>query len=113
VLFLYSAVMGETEEDAQAKFKRYAADENFLHSKLALVSGFSDIDLAQFPLDKPLPEDLTTNGETASFARFSQLGSGKTLAEVIRADVVDIVGTPEQVADHMATMMEEVGVTAS
>lgn len=109
VLFLYSAVMGETEEDAQAKFKRYAADENFLHSKLALVSGFSDIDLAQFPLDKPLPEDLTTNGETASFARFAQLGSGKTLAEVIRDDVVDIVGTPEQVADHMATMMEEVG----
>lgn len=110
MLFLYSAVMGETEEDAQAKFKRYAADENFLHSKLALVSGLSDIDLAQFPLDKPLPEDLTTNGETASFARFSQLGSGKTLAEVIRDDIVDIVGTPEQVADHMATMMEEVGV---
>lgn len=109
VLFLFSAVMGETEEEAQAKFKRYAAEESFLHAKLALVSGFSDIDLSKYPWDKPLPVDLTTNGETASFNRFAQLGSRKPLSQLVQDDVVDIVGTPEQVADHMAQVMEEVG----
>jgi alkanesulfonate monooxygenase SsuD/methylene tetrahydromethanopterin reductase-like flavin-dependent oxidoreductase (luciferase family) len=109
VLFLFSAVMGETEEEAQAKFRRYATDESFIHRKLALVSGFSSIDLSKFPLDKALPEDLTTNGETASFMRFAQLGSGKPLSQLVQEDVVDIVGTPEQCADHMATVMEEVG----
>lgn len=109
VLFLFSAVMGETEEEAQAKFKRYAEEESFIHSKLTLVSGFSDIDLSQFPLDQPLPLDLTTNGETASLMRFAQLGSGKPLSQLVKEDVVDVVGTPEQCADYMAQVMEEVG----
>lgn len=109
LLFLFSAVMGDTEEEAQARFNHRVEEKSFIDSKLALVSGFSEIDLSKYPLDEPLPVDLTTNGETASFNRFAQLGSGKPLKQLVRDDVVDVIGTPEQVADYMAKMMEEVG----
>ena len=109
VLFLFSPVMGETEEEAKLKYARCVAQQRFIDRRLALISGITDIDFSQFPMDKPLPEDLTTNGESTSLKRFAQFGSGKTLRECIEDGAADVVGTPEQVADHMKEVMEEVG----
>ncbi len=112
VLFLFAPVLGETEEDAKAKDTRGLATRRFQERALSLYSALSDIDLSQFDLDKPLPE-LTTNGETTSLARFAQFGSGKTLRQVVmeggKGTSVEAVGTPDQVAERMAEVMEEVG----
>jgi FMN-dependent oxidoreductase (nitrilotriacetate monooxygenase family) len=109
VLFLFSPVMGETEEEAKAKYARNVAQQRFVDRRLALISGITDIDFSQFPMDKPLPEDLTTNGESTSLKRFAQFGSGKTLRQCVEEGAADVVGTPEQVADHMKQVMDEVG----
>jgi long-chain alkane monooxygenase len=112
VLFLFAPVLGDTEEEAKAKDARGLAARRFQERALSLYSALSDIDLSQFDLDKPLPE-LTTNGETTSLARFAQFGSGKTLRQVVmeggKGTSVEAVGTPDQVADRMADVMEEVG----
>lgn len=109
ILFLFSPVMGETEEEAKAKYARCVAQQRFVDRRLALISGITDIDFSKFPMDKPLPEDLTTNGESTSLKRFAQFGSGKTLRQCVEEGAADVVGTPEQVAEHMKQVMEEVG----
>jgi hypothetical protein len=50
--------MGETEEEAKAKYARNVAQQRFVDRRLALISGITDIDFSQFLMDKPLPEDL-------------------------------------------------------
>jgi hypothetical protein len=46
-------------------------------------------------MDKPLPEDLTPNGESISLKHFTQFGSGKTphLAEVGRDSIAALEPT--------------------
>jgi FMN-dependent oxidoreductase (nitrilotriacetate monooxygenase family) len=113
VLFLFSPVMGETEEEAIMINERGMSQSRFTLRRLALISGITDIDFSQFDMDKPLPEDLTTNGELSSLKRFAQLGSGKTLRQLVKergkSGCVDVVGTPDQVAEKMGEIMEDVG----
>ncbi|HEX9465404.1 MAG TPA: NtaA/DmoA family FMN-dependent monooxygenase [Alphaproteobacteria bacterium] len=109
ILFLYAPVMGETEESAKATFERGAAQPRFIERRLVMMSGITDIDFSKFDIDKPLPENLTTNGESTSLKRFAQFGSGKPVRQLVKEGTVDFVGTPDQVADHMAQVMEEVG----
>jgi long-chain alkane monooxygenase len=112
VLYLFAPVMGETEEEAQNKNLRGISSQRFIDRVLGLYGGITDIDFSKFDLDKPLPE-LTTNGEASSLAKFIQYGSGKTLRQCVieggTGACLDAVGTPEQIADKMAEVMEEVG----
>lgn len=109
VLFLFAPVMGETEQEAKEKYQRSVAQQRFIDRRLGLISGITDIDFSKFPMDKPLPEDLTTNGESSSLKRFAQFGSGKTLMQCIEEGAADVVGTPEQCAEKMGEIMNEVG----
>jgi FMN-dependent oxidoreductase (nitrilotriacetate monooxygenase family) len=113
VLYLFSPVMGETEEEAKMVNERGMSQRQFAERRLSLMSGITDIDFSKFDMDKPLPEDLTTNGESSSLQRFAQLGSGKTLRQLIKeggkSSSVEVVGTPDQVAAKMGEIMEEVG----
>jgi FMN-dependent oxidoreductase (nitrilotriacetate monooxygenase family) len=111
VLFLVAPVLGETEDEARAKAQRVAESEYHIVQTLALISSVTDIDFSQFDLDEPLPE-LTTNGERGSLDKFAQWGSGKTLRQLATENVVDsveLVGTPDQVADQMGEVMDAVG----
>lgn len=112
VLYLFSPIMGETEEEALTRQAREMSSQKHIDRALGLYSGITDIDLSQFDLDKPLPP-LTTNGESTSLAKFAQFGSGKTLRECIieggSGTSIQAVGTPEQVADIMIGAMEDVG----
>jgi len=112
VLYLFAPVLGETRDEAEAKNQRGLASRRFQEHALAMHSALSGIDLSQFDLDKPLPE-MTTNGSIASLAGFAQFGSGKTLRQVIveggKSSAIEAVGTPDEVADHMAAAMAEVG----
>jgi alkanesulfonate monooxygenase SsuD/methylene tetrahydromethanopterin reductase-like flavin-dependent oxidoreductase (luciferase family) len=108
-----SPVLGETEDEARAKQARMSDSEYFVEQALAGISSVTDIDFAQFDLDAPLPE-ITTNGERGSLDKFAQWGSGKTLRQLVLdaggvADSVELVGTPDQVAERMGEVMDDVG----
>jgi long-chain alkane monooxygenase len=111
VLFLVYPFLGETSEEAKAKYQRVVGSDNFIHAALASVGQITDIDFSQFELDEPLPY-ITTNGEQGSLDKFAQWGSGKTLRQLAseRFDSgLNLIGTPDEVADRMGQAMEEIG----
>ncbi len=112
VLYQLAPILGETEAEAFAINERGLSSPRQVDRVLGLYSALTDIDFAQFDLDKPLPA-LTTNGEATSLAKFTQHGSTKPLRQLIRegskGTCVDLIGTPEQVAARMGEIMAEVG----
>jgi FMN-dependent oxidoreductase (nitrilotriacetate monooxygenase family) len=113
VLFLAAPVLGETEEEAREKYQRGVSSKSFIEQTLALFGSFTDIDFSQYDLDKPLPGKLTTNGEQGSLDAFQQFGSGKTLRQLTVENgpqsSIELIGTPDQVAEKMGATMEAVG----
>lgn len=114
VLFLIYPILAETDDEAHAKHRRLVTSPAFVEMALASVSSVTDIDFSQFDLDQPLPM-LTTNGEQGSLDKFAQWGSGKTLRE-LAADrfgglppELELIGSPETVAERMGAIMEGVG----
>ncbi|HWZ07169.1 MAG TPA: LLM class flavin-dependent oxidoreductase, partial [Bradyrhizobium sp.] len=111
VLFLVYPFLGETSDEAKAKYQRMVASDSFIHAALASVGQITDIDFSQFDLDEPLPR-ITTNGEQGSLDKFAQWDSGKTLRQLAseRFDSgLNLIGTPDEVADRMGQAMEEIG----
>ncbi len=113
VLFVVTPVLGETEKEAVERKLRADSDPDFIMQALASISSVTDIDFSQFDLDKPLPP-LKTNGERGSLDKFAQWGSGKTLRQLVLdaggvSDSIELVGTPDQVAEKMGEAMEGVG----
>jgi FMN-dependent oxidoreductase (nitrilotriacetate monooxygenase family) len=114
VLFLVSPTLGGTEEEARAKQARAAESRYAIETTLAGISSVTGIDFSKFDLDEPLPEGLTTNGERGSLDKFAQWGRGKTLRQLVAdrlnaSGCIELVGTPDQVAETMGAAMEEVG----
>jgi FMN-dependent oxidoreductase (nitrilotriacetate monooxygenase family) len=115
VLFCITPTLGETEEEAHAKYQRIVSSDHFITDTLSSISAITEIDFAQFDLDKPLPEKLVTNGESGTLDKFQQWGSGKTLRELVvdggggLVSSVELIGTPDQVAERMGEVMTEVG----
>ena len=114
VFFCITPTLGETEEEAQAKHQRMINSDRFIEQSLAFIAGVTDIDFSKFDLDQPLPH-LTTNGEQGSLDKFAQWGSGKTLRQLVieasggLVSSIELIGTPDQVAQRMGEAMEEVG----
>ena len=115
VLFCVTPALGDTDKDAHERHQRQLSAPSFIQDMLASISAITEIDFAQFDLDKPLPEKLVTNGESGSLDKFQQWGSGKTLRELVVdgaggvVSSVELIGTPDQVATKMGEVMEEVG----
>lgn len=115
VMFCVTPTLGETDDEARAKYERMLNSPHFITDTLASLSAITEIDFAQYDLDKPLPEKLVTNGESGTLDKFQQWGSGKTLKELVVAgggglvSSVELVGTPDTVAERMGEVMEEVG----
>jgi alkanesulfonate monooxygenase SsuD/methylene tetrahydromethanopterin reductase-like flavin-dependent oxidoreductase (luciferase family) len=107
-------VLGETDAEARQKQQRMVQRPNFIEQILAIISAITDIDFAKFHLDEVLPH-LTTNGEQGSLDKFQQPGSGKTLRQLVLeasggfAASIELIGTPDHVADLMREAMEFVG----
>jgi long-chain alkane monooxygenase len=111
VLYLVYPVLGETSEAARDKYKRMVSSDMFIEAALASVGSITDIDFSQYSLDEPLPR-ITTNGEQGSLDKFAQWGSGKTLRQLAseRFDSgLDLIGTPDEVAERMAAAIEAIG----
>lgn len=113
VLYLISPTLGETTVEAKAKLaRRHDAAASNIEGLLAGRSHLSGFDLSTFDLDEPLPADLESNGHRSSFAEFRGDGT-QTLRERLVAhsaiDTIEFVGTPEDVADQMEGVMQDVG----
>jgi FMN-dependent oxidoreductase (nitrilotriacetate monooxygenase family) len=114
VLFIVSPIVGETEQEAWEKRRRWRSAPAFIEYTLAEISSITEVDFSRFPLDEVLPDDLTTNGERGALEKFMQRGSGKTLRELIvdgpsMGEAIELVGTPDGVAERMGEAMEEIG----
>jgi FMN-dependent oxidoreductase (nitrilotriacetate monooxygenase family) len=111
VLFLISPVVASSEAEARDKRARILADPNYVEAALALISSWTDIDFSAFNLDEPLPE-VSTNGGRTSLDRFVQPGSGRTLRDLAvngTNESIDLTGTPDQIAERLGQLMDEVG----
>jgi alkanesulfonate monooxygenase SsuD/methylene tetrahydromethanopterin reductase-like flavin-dependent oxidoreductase (luciferase family) len=112
VLFLVYPTLGETTEEAQAKHRRMITAPRYIEAALAATGTTTDIDFSTYDLDKPLPEKLTTNGEQGSLDKFQQWGSGKTLRQLASERFesgLNLIGTPDEVAERMAEAMAAIG----
>ena len=113
VLFIVSPILGDTEDDAlrQVDRLREASDWN-AEAALAHLSALTENDFSQLDLDSPVPQ-LTTNGHRSTLSDFlRQSGDGRTLREAAanwNISAVDLVGTPDTVAERMGDAMAEVG----
>jgi alkanesulfonate monooxygenase SsuD/methylene tetrahydromethanopterin reductase-like flavin-dependent oxidoreductase (luciferase family) len=111
-MFLLSPVLGDTEAEARAAAERLAATSDWnAESTLAHLSAVTENDFSIYDLDGPVPE-LDTNGHKSTLADFLRNGQGKTLKEAASKWEIDsfpAVGTPDQVAERMGEVMEEVG----
>ncbi|MFI6934746.1 NtaA/DmoA family FMN-dependent monooxygenase [Streptomyces sp. NPDC050287] len=115
LLFVVSPTVAATEAEALEQEARIIATDSFIEKALVGISSNTEIDFKQFDLDEPLPEGLTTNGERGSLEHFMR-GDGspgpKTLRQMVMARNkrgLELVGTPEQVAQKMGEAMEEIG----
>jgi FMN-dependent oxidoreductase (nitrilotriacetate monooxygenase family) len=115
VLFMITPILGSTDAEAQAESERMMEVPGFFEQSLVGISGITEIDFSQYPLDEPLPE-LTTNGERGSLNKFvtgNGDGTVKTLRQLIienaRGRCVELIGTPDTVAEKMGEVMEAVG----
>jgi alkanesulfonate monooxygenase SsuD/methylene tetrahydromethanopterin reductase-like flavin-dependent oxidoreductase (luciferase family) len=113
VLFLAAPFFGETDAEAREKFTKLVTSSAFVEHTLAKFGSFTDVDFSKYELDKPLPGKLTTNGEQGSLDKFQQFGSGKTLRQLAAdggtSSSIELVGTPDSIAERMGEVMEEVG----
>jgi long-chain alkane monooxygenase len=111
VLYLVYPVLAETGEEARAKYQRMVTSPSFIEAALASVGSITDVDFSKYSLDEPLPR-ITTNGEQGSLDKFAQWGSGKTLRQLAseRFDSgLDLVGSPDEVAERMAAAIDAIG----
>ena len=116
VLFLVAPVLAETDEEARARQAARRRTTPISSSRTWRSSPPSRTSTSRNTRStQPLPERLTTNGEQGSLDSFQQWGSNKTLRELVVeasggiVSCIELVGTPESVADRMGQVMEEVG----
>ena len=117
VLSLIAPVVAETRDQAREQYERALSSPGHAERALALFSSFTDIDFSQYDLDAPLPP-LTTNAEQGALDKFCQTRPGappspKTLRQLVRdsgtTGALELVGTPDDVADMMGDAMASVG----
>lgn len=116
LMHLISPILADTVDEAQAKAKAgREAYEKVVEDKLAGLAYISGFDFSQFDLDEPLPDiDEKVNGHKSAYAIVARMAKGgRTLREVLvdmrGLQTVDLIGTPESVADEMIDVMAQVG----
>ena len=101
---------GETLKEMTAEEKQLSFEYN-----IVMASSSLDIDFSQYDPDVPVPQDLKAGGHTSALDHMKKAGreEGKTLRDLfstgIGASGMDFSGTPQQVADKMMAVMDEVG----
>ncbi len=112
VMYLVYPFLGETTEEAQAKHHRMVTEPSFIEAALAGIGQITDIDFSPYELDEPLPQadhqrrvrrarQIRSNGAAAR--RLRQLASERF------DNGLDLIGTPDAVAERMGEAIEAIG----
>ncbi|UYN97590.1 MAG: NtaA/DmoA family FMN-dependent monooxygenase [Enhydrobacter sp.] len=115
ILFLINPILGETTEEALERRKaRQALSMVKIDERLAHFGKVTNIDFGRFDLDKPLPDDVTTNGHQQNLEQFRKVAAGRSIRETMASynavDLsIELVGTCDAVAARMGEVMQEVG----
>lgn len=113
VMFTVNPVLGEDMEDARQRKERQLAHVRAnIEERLAGFAKVVNVDFSQFDLDKPLPDDVTTNGHQQILADYRTFAAGRSIRETMATfnlGLPELVGSPDAVAAQMAEIMEEVG----
>ncbi|NEN07113.1 NtaA/DmoA family FMN-dependent monooxygenase [Diaminobutyricibacter tongyongensis] len=114
VLFVVNPVVtANAEETATVKAARAELTQAAIDEALQSISYLSGVDFKEFDLDAPLPE-VTTNSNQGTLDNFVKSApEGSTLREILqvraRKDGLAIVGTADEIADHLGELGEAVG----
>jgi alkanesulfonate monooxygenase SsuD/methylene tetrahydromethanopterin reductase-like flavin-dependent oxidoreductase (luciferase family) len=114
-LYLINPILGETMAEAEERRdRRQAFAEAQIDQRLAQFGKITNIDFGKFDLDKPLPDDVTTNGHQLNLEQFRAMAKGRSIRETMASfNAVDysigLCGTCDAVADRMGEVMEQVG----
>ena len=113
VMFTVNPILGETMDAAEERHKRRIAfTREHIEDRLASFGKTVNIDFNKFDLDKPLPDDVTTNGHVQLLEEYRKHAAGRTIRETMvtfNNALPELVGTPDAVAARMGEIMEEVG----
>jgi len=109
IFALMSVVVADTDAAARAKYEDYLSYA-LPEGALALMSGWTGIDLSQFDLDERVERVSSQAVQTAIAALGARTVRewGQSLSIAGAADV--IVGSPESVADQMQHWMDETDI---
>jgi FMN-dependent oxidoreductase (nitrilotriacetate monooxygenase family) len=113
VFFVVSPVIGRTMDEALAAQAAFRADRqrNF-EKQMVHFAAIMEIDFSVLDPDLPIPDDVTTNGHQGTFEGWKQAFGGRPIREAasdMRVASMELVGTPEHIADEMDKAMEYVG----
>jgi FMN-dependent oxidoreductase (nitrilotriacetate monooxygenase family) len=116
VLYLVNPLLAETQAEAEARRDaRRARAEASVPQLLAFFGKITNIDFGRYDLDAPVDTlDLHTNGHQQSLEDFKRVAGSKSLRDAMlsyrgTSGSVELVGTPDAVAEQMAEAMQEVG----
>ena len=107
IMSAMSCVVGATTSDAERRYQRIL-DAQRPEVTVASYAMFTGIDLSSYSHDTPMSE-LSTEISQTQLARFA----GKTVGDVLRdwhthgVGAKPVVGTAEEIADHICSLAEE------
>ncbi|GAA1855166.1 NtaA/DmoA family FMN-dependent monooxygenase [Pseudonocardia ailaonensis] len=113
VFFVVAPIIGRTTDEALAKQAAFRADRqrNF-EAQMVHFAAIMEIDFSVLDPDQPIPDTVTTNGHQGTFEGWKQVFGGRTIKEAasdMRVASMELVGTPDHIADQMDKAMEYVG----
>ena len=114
ILNLLTVVVGRTEKEARDKLEDYRQYSS-VEASLAHYSSSIGIDLSQYELDEPI-EQLTTNANQSALAAITKQAAKPVTVRQITEQMVlgsrmkPVIGSPEQIADHLQMWIEEAGI---
>lgn len=112
VLFAVSFTVGDTMDDARARYARHAAEQHkAVETKLAGMAYLSMVDFSKYDLDQPLPK-ITTNASRMSFEAYLSGDGTRTLREMMLdpgGGGLDFIGTADSIACELEDAMTEIG----
>ena len=111
ILNLITAVVGRTERQAQEKLEDYRRHAS-VEASLAHYSASVGIDFSKYGPDDVIDQSSTNANQSALAAITKRAAKPVTKRDIIDQMVLGsrmkpIVGSPEQIADHLRTWIEE------
>jgi FMN-dependent oxidoreductase (nitrilotriacetate monooxygenase family) len=111
---LITVVVGETRAAAEAKYRDYQRYTD-PRGALALLSGWTGIDLSRYSLDDPFPSLKKDNAVTSMVDSFSSGERVWTIRDIIGHNFIGgrgpvVIGSPTEVADQLQAWIAETDI---